>query len=99
MDFGLSAGILAAGPEQQAYSLGSSPAKLTHYPARRYPRLSRLRSATPAEAAAPTTMPTMFAWTQVRQALQQTAAIGACSPYFAVAWLARSVAICFTPSV
>jgi hypothetical protein len=44
-------------------------------------------------------MPTMFAWTQVRQALQQTAAIGACSPYFAVAWLARSVAICFTPSV
>jgi hypothetical protein len=31
--------------------------------------------------------------------LQQTAARGACSPYFAVAWVMRSVAICFTPRV
>jgi hypothetical protein len=30
-------------------------------------------------------MPIMFAVTQVRQALQQTVAIGACSPYFPAA--------------
>ena len=32
-----------------------------------------------------------FVWTQVRQALQQVAAIGACSPYFAAASLRRSL--------
>jgi hypothetical protein len=37
-----------------------------------------------------------FVWTQVRQALQQTAAVGACSPYFAAAWAARPAQIVFT---
>ena len=37
----------------------------------------------------------MFVVTQVRQALQQTVAIGAFSPYFAVACAMRPVQICF----
>jgi hypothetical protein len=37
----------------------------------------------------------MFVVTQVRQALQQTAAMGAFSPYLAVAWATRPVQICF----
>jgi hypothetical protein len=41
-------------------------------------------------------MPTMFVVTQVRQALQQTAAIGAFSPYFPAAWAIRPVQIVFT---
>jgi hypothetical protein len=41
----------------------------------------------------------MFVVTHVRQALQQTAVIGAWSPTFAATWLTRSVAICFTPAV
>lgn len=36
-----------------------------------------------------------FVCTQVRQALQQVAAIGACSPYFAAASLSRPVEIIF----
>jgi hypothetical protein len=39
-----------------------------------------------------------FVWTQVRQALQQTVAIGAWSPYFVAVWATRPVQICFTPS-
>jgi predicted glutamine amidotransferase len=45
----------------------------------------------------PSATPTRFVWTHVRQALQQTVAIGACSPYFDVTWETRIVAICFTP--
>ena len=33
---------------------------------------------------------------QVRHALQQTVAIGACSPYLPAAWATRPVQICFT---
>ena len=42
---------------------------------------------------------TTFVVTQVRQALQQTAAMGAWSPYFAVAWTTRLCQICFTMRV
>jgi hypothetical protein len=38
----------------------------------------------------------MFVVTQVRHALQQTAAIGAFSPYFPAACATRPVQICFT---
>jgi len=41
-------------------------------------------------------MPIKFVLTHVRQALQQTAAIGACSPYFALTWATRPVQIVFT---
>jgi hypothetical protein len=34
-------------------------------------------------------------WTQVRHALQQTVAIGACSPYLAPARASGPVQICF----
>jgi hypothetical protein len=37
-----------------------------------------------------------FVWTQVRQALQQTAAMGALSPYFAAVWAKRPVQTAFT---
>jgi hypothetical protein len=40
----------------------------------------------------------MFVWTHVRQALQQTPAIGALSPYFAAACETRLVQIVFTGS-
>jgi len=39
----------------------------------------------------------MFVVTHVRQALQQTVAIGAFSPYFATTSPIRPVAIVFTP--
>jgi hypothetical protein len=48
------------------------------------------------KASAPNTIPITFVWTHVRQALQHEAASGACSPSFAAAWPAFSVAICFT---
>jgi hypothetical protein len=38
----------------------------------------------------------MLVWTQVRQTLQHTAAIGAWSPYFTAAWFIRAVQIVFT---
>jgi len=38
----------------------------------------------------------MFVVAHVRKALQQTAAIGACSPYLPAAWAIRPVQICFT---
>lgn len=53
--------------------------------------------ATPAATAAPVTSPTTLVVTQVRQALQQTAAVGACSPYLPTAWATRPVRTCFTP--
>jgi len=37
-----------------------------------------------------------FVWTQVRQALQQAVAVGAISPYFAVACVTRPAQIAFT---
>jgi hypothetical protein len=37
----------------------------------------------------------MFVVTQVRQALQQTAAMGAFSPYFPAAWAIGPAQICF----
>jgi len=40
--------------------------------------------------------PIRFVVRQVRQALQQTAAVGAFSPYFAAAWATLPVQICFT---
>src|SRR5204863_9986863 len=42
------------------------------------------------------TIPKMLVVTQVRQALQQTVAMGALSPYFPAAWAMRPVHICFT---
>ncbi len=50
----------------------------------------------PIPASAPVTMPTMFVMTQVRHALQQTAAIGAFSPYFPAVRAIGPVQICFT---
>jgi hypothetical protein len=44
-------------------------------------------------------MPTTLVVTQVRQALQQTVAIGALSPYFPAACAMRPVQIVFTPGV
>src|SRR3954452_24086924 len=41
-------------------------------------------------------MPIRLGVTQVRHALQQTVAMGACLPYFAAAWLTGPVQICFT---
>ena len=41
----------------------------------------------------------MFVVKHVRQALQQTAAMGAFSPYFATVWDTGPVQICFTPTV
>ena len=38
----------------------------------------------------------MFVVAQVRQALQHTAAIGACSPYFPAAWAMRPCQTVFT---
>ena len=49
-----------------------------------------------APATAPVSSARTFVVTQVRQALQQTAAIGACSPYFPAACAMRPVQICFT---
>ena len=40
--------------------------------------------------------PSALVWTQVRQTLQQTAAMGAWSPYLTAAWLALAVQIVFT---
>jgi hypothetical protein len=54
------------------------------YPAPAIPAMARVRT---------------FVVTQVRQALQQTVAMGAFSPYLAVAWAMRPVEICFTASV
>ena len=41
--------------------------------------------------------PIKFVVTQVRQALQQTAAVGALSPYFPAAWASRPAQTCFMP--
>jgi hypothetical protein len=48
----------------------------------------------PITAARPSAM--RFVWTQVRQALQHVAAMGAFSPYFAAAWESLPVANVFT---
>ena len=48
------------------------------------------RAATPVVA-----RPMTLVVTQVRQALQQTVAIGACSPYFPATRIAGPVQICF----
>lgn len=53
----------------------------------------------PRPAIAPVSNPTMFVVTHVRQALQQTAAIGACSPYLPAACAIRPVQICLTVEV
>ena len=58
-------------------------------------RLARLATATPAAVTPATATPMMFVVAQVRHALQQTAAIGACSPYFPAAWAIRPAQICF----
>ena len=41
----------------------------------------------------------MFVVAHVRHALQQTAAIGACSPYFPAAWIIRPCQTVFMRSV
>src|SRR5215208_6576307 len=51
----------------------------------------------PAPPAAAKARPTMFVVAQVRQALQQTVAIGACSPYLPATSATRPVQIVFTP--
>ena len=59
----------------------------------------RLIAAPIAKAAPPTeanTRPNTLVETQVRQALQQTVAIGACSPYLLVAWITRPCQTAFT---
>jgi len=45
------------------------------------------------------TKPTMFVVTHVRQALQQTVAMGAFSPYFPAACAIGPVQICFIAAV
>jgi hypothetical protein len=52
---------------------------------RRYPRFTSRITAYPAPASAAVATPMMLDVTHVRQALQHTAAMGAFSPYFAVA--------------
>lgn len=59
-------------------------------------RRAKLAMPYPAEATAAVAMPMMLVVTQVRQALQQTAAIGAFSPYFPAACAIRPVQIVFT---
>lgn len=59
-------------------------------------RFARLATAYPAPATAAVTMPMMLVVTQVRQALQQTVAMGALSPYFPAACAMRPVQIVFT---
>ena len=49
-----------------------------------------------AASPAPEVSAKRFVVVQVRQALQQTAAIGACSPYFAAACATLLVQICLT---
>jgi len=63
---------------------------------------TRLASRTrpyPAPAIPVIATPRMLVVTQVRQALQQTVAMGAFSPYFPAAWAKRPVQICFMASV
>jgi len=59
-------------------------------------RRAKLETAYPTPVSPARAAPTMFVVTHVRQALQQVAAIGAFSPYFAVAWATRAVQIVFT---
>ena len=59
-------------------------------------RFASFTAEKPAPARAAVTTPTMFVVTQVRQALQHTAAIGAFSPYFAAVCASRPEAITFT---
>jgi hypothetical protein len=54
-------------------------------------RVPAAKATSPARAS-----PMTFVWTQVRQALQQTAAMGAWSPYFPAAWASLPVAKAFT---
>ena len=54
---------------------------------------------TPTAAPAPISNASTFVVTHVRQALQQTVAIGACSLYLPAAWAMRPVQICFTLEV
>jgi hypothetical protein len=62
-----------------------------------YDRWAKRRLTTaPAAVIAPSARPIRFVWTHVRQALQQTAAVGACSPYFAVACTTLPVQTVFT---
>jgi hypothetical protein len=59
-------------------------------------RRAKLVTAYPAPAIPAVTTPRMFVVTHVRQALQQTAAIGALSPYFPATCAMRPVQIVFT---
>jgi hypothetical protein len=59
-------------------------------------RLIPAQTATAAPPTAASATLATFVDTQARQALQQTAAIGACSPYFEVAWTTRLCQIVFT---
>jgi hypothetical protein len=52
-------------------------------------------AAIPAPPTAASARLAMFVVAQVRHALQQTAAMGACSPYFVVVCTTRLVQICF----
>jgi hypothetical protein len=77
---------------------GGLPALSLSPAARRYvdlaKRLRRLATPKLAPAIAAVRRPTMLVVTQVRQALQQTVAIGACSPYFSAASAMRPVQAC-----
>jgi len=59
-------------------------------------RRTNLANPVPAAAAPAIVSAIRFVCTQVRQALQQTVAVGACSPYFAAAWAAGPAQILFT---
>jgi hypothetical protein len=59
-------------------------------------RCARPVSRAAAAAVAATVIAIKFVCTHVRHALQQTAAVGACSPYFAAASAARPAQIVFT---
>ena len=59
-------------------------------------RRKSLATAAPAPIASASTAAIAFVCTHARQALQQVAAIGACSPYFALAWVSRPFQVAFT---
>ena len=78
--------------DERAVPVKQSCARAAHAGLRRTTRQIPL----PAAASAVPRIATMFVVMHVRQALQQTVAIGAFSLYFATACPIRPVAICFT---
>lgn len=59
-------------------------------------RFANDATAAPTAPSAAIAIPTAFVVTHARQALQQTVAVGAASPYFPASWPTRPVQISFT---